>query len=261
MASERFGKAWIVGASSGIGRALALELARHGVACVVSARSEAGLHETVRQDAALEGRLVPLALDVTDADAVREAADRAEALLGGLDLVVACAGTHLPFGAANFSPAKFRTLIEVNLIGTINLLAAVMPRFIERRRGHIAVVSSVAGYRGLPTAAAYGATKAALINLCESLKFDLDRANVRLQLISPGFVETPLTDRNEFPMPFLMQSDAAARRFYDGLHSDRFEVTFPKRFTWQMKLLRILPYRAYFAIVRRITGRQPAPRS
>jgi short-subunit dehydrogenase len=134
------------------------------------------------------------------------------------------------------------------------MLEALLPAYLAARRGHIAVVASVAGYRGLPTGAAYGATKAALVNLCEALKFDLDRAGVKLQLVNPGFVKTPLTDQNEFRMPALMPVEKAVARMIAGLESERFEITFPRRFTWQMKLLRLLPYPFYFAVTRRRTG-------
>ncbi|MEQ8247103.1 MAG: SDR family NAD(P)-dependent oxidoreductase [Alphaproteobacteria bacterium] len=253
MAKRHFDKAWIVGASTGIGRELALELARRGVDVVASARGIDDLAALVKDAAGFPGHVSALALDVTDLAATQAAAQAATKLLGRIDLCVACAGTHQPFGAKDFDSGKFRRLVEVNLMGTVHVLEAVMPGFIQRRSGHLAVVSSVAGYRGLPSAAGYGATKAALINMCESLKFDLDRAGVKLQLIDPGFVETPLTAKNDFPMPFLMKADAAAKQFYRGLLSDRFEVTFPKRFTWQLKLLRCLPYAAYFPLIRRTT--------
>lgn len=253
MAKRLFDKAWIVGASTGIGRELALELARQGVDVVASARGVDELAALVKDAAAYPGTVTALPLDVTDLAATQAAAQSATTLLGRIDLCVACAGTHQPFGAKDFDSTKFRRLVEINLMGTVHVLESVMPDFIQRRAGHIAVVSSVVGYRGLPSAAGYGATKAALINMCESLKFDLDRAGVKLQLIDPGFVETPLTAKNDFPMPFLMKADAAAKQFYRGLLSDRFEVTFPKRFTWQLKLLRCLPYGAYFPLIRRTT--------
>ncbi len=253
MTKRHFDKAWVVGGSIGIGRALALELARLGVDVVVSARGAESLAAVLRDGADLPGKLHAVPFDVTDRTATQRAAREAAALLGRIDLCVSCAGTHLPLGAKNFDAEKFRRLVDVNLMGTVHVLESVMADFIERRSGHIAVVSSVAGYRGLPSSAGYGATKAGLINMCESLKFDLDRAGVKLQLIDPGFVATPLTAKNDFPMPFLMEADAAARQFYRGLLSDRFEVTFPKRFTWQLKLLRCLPYAAYFPIVRRMT--------
>ena len=131
-------------------------------------------------------------------------------------------------------------------------LAAVLPRFIGKQAGHVAVVSSVAGYRGLPTSAAYGASKAALINMCEALKPELDRYGVKLSLICPGFVRTPLTDRNAFPMPFLMEAEEAAERIVNGLLRGKFEITFPRRFTWWLKLGRCLPYAWYFLLTRRM---------
>ena len=144
--------------------------------------------------------------------------------------------------------------VETNLMGTMHGLEALIPACLAARRGHIAIVASVAGYRGLPKAAAYGAGKAALINLAESLKFDLDRAGVKLQLVAPGFVKTPLTDKNDFAMPFLMPVDRAVDAMIDGLRGARFEITFPKPLARRMKLLRMLPYRLYFALVRARTG-------
>jgi short-subunit dehydrogenase len=138
-------------------------------------------------------------------------------------------------------------------MGAVNGIAAVLPRMIARRAGHIAIVSSVAGYRGLPSAAAYGASKAALINLAESLKPDLDKHGVRVSLVNPGFVRTPLTDRNTFPMPFLMEVDDAAAQFVAGLDKGKFEITFPRRFTFLLKLARMLPYALYFRLVKRAT--------
>ena len=140
-----------------------------------------------------------------------------EAERGPIDVAVLNAGTHQPVSAAEFTAEGLRRLIEINLFGTAACLEALMPRMIARGRGRIAVVASVAGYRGLPTSAYYGASKAALINLTESLKFDLDRAGVTLQLVDPGFVKTPLTDRNDFPMPFLISAELAADRIARGL--------------------------------------------
>ena len=161
----------------------------------------------------------------------------------------------MPMAAEDISVETFRHLVETNLMGTVNGLAQIIPRLIERKRGHIAVVASLAGYRGLPTAAAYGATKAGLINMCEALKPELERYGVRLTLINPGFVETPLTDRNEFPMPYLMPVEKAADRIMRGLRRDDFEVTFPWRFATVMKLLRLLPDRLFFLLTRRMIGK------
>ena len=152
---------------------------------------------------------------------------------------------------AEFTAAGLRDLMAVNVMGTAACLEALMPRMMARRQGRIAVVASVAGYRGLPTSAYYGATKAALINLTESLKFDLDQAGVTIQLIDPGFVKTPLTDRNDFPMPFLISAELAADRIARGLRSRQFEIAFPRVFVAIMKLLRCLPYALYFPLVGR----------
>jgi len=247
--------AWITGASSGIGRALALTLARGGVAVAATARSRAGLESLAAEAGLGAARILPAPLDVTDRAAVKAAAEAAIRVFGGPpDLAVLNAGTYLPMMAADFDAARFRQHVEVNLMGTVHVLEALLPAYLAAGRGHIAIVSSVAGYRGLPTGAAYGATKAALINLAESLKYDLDRAGVKLQLVNPGFVKTPLTDKNDFKMPFLMPVDVAVARMIAGLQSGRFEITFPKRFTWQLKLLRLLPYRLYFGMTRRRTG-------
>lgn len=255
MARGASGCVWITGASSGIGRALALKLARQGRVVAASARS---LHDLagLADDARLVGGIVQVyPLDVADRAATAATVRQIVADLGPIACAVFAAGTHLPVELDNFDAGIFRRLVEVNLMGVVHGLEAVLPAMIEARAGHIAIVSSVAGYRGLPTAAAYGATKAALINMAEALKLDCDRAGIKLQLIDPGFVRTPLTDRNPFPMPFLIEADLAAERIVAGLASRRFEITFPKRFTWQVKLLRMLPYRLYFWLTGKATGR------
>ncbi|MFZ1414269.1 MAG: SDR family NAD(P)-dependent oxidoreductase [Defluviicoccus sp.] len=243
---------WITGAGKGLGRALALELARRGWLVAASARTAADLDSLCREASSLPGRIEAFPLDVTDGDAVAHTVAAIEESCGPLATAVLNAGTHIPVSAAHLTAAPFRTLIESNVMGVVHGLATLLPRFIERRAGHIAVVASVAGYRGLPTGAAYGASKAALINMCESLKPELDPLGVRLRLVNPGFVKTPLTDKNPFPMPFLMDVDAAAARFADGLEGNRFEITFPRRFTWLLKALRLLPYPLYFALTRRL---------
>jgi NAD(P)-dependent dehydrogenase (short-subunit alcohol dehydrogenase family) len=246
-------KVWITGASSGIGRALALRLARAGDIVAASARRGAELELLAAE--ALPGRIVAVPVDVADAQAMARSASDIETAIGALDLAIFNAGTHEPVEIESFDPAPFRRLMEINYMGAVNGLAAVLPRFIARRAGQIAVVSSVAGYRGLPSASAYGPTKAALINLCESLKPDLDRFGVRIQLVNPGFVRTPLTERNRFPMPFLMEVDDAAARVAAGLDKGAFEITFPRRFTFLLKLARMLPYTLYFRLVTRATRR------
>jgi NADP-dependent 3-hydroxy acid dehydrogenase YdfG len=198
------------------------------------------------------GRIHPYPLDVTDEALTERTIEVIEAELGPIDLAVLNAGTHIPVTVDNFAVEPFRRLVETNLMGTVNGLANLIPRFVARRRGHIAVVGSVAGYRGLPTSAAYGATKAGLINMCEALKPDLERHGVRLSLVNPGFVETPLTDKNDFPMPFLIPVEEAVAHIVRGLNSSAFETAFPRRFVCVMKLLRILPDRLFFFVTRRM---------
>ena len=154
--------------------------------------------------------------------------------------------------ARDFSVEDLRKLIELNLIGTANCLEAILPVMLSRGEGQIAIVSSVAGYFGLPTSAGYGATKAGLINMAEALQPELKQAGVKLQIVNPGFVRTPLTDKNPFPMPFLMEVDDAAEAFYRGLTSNRFEIVFPRRLAWLLRLLRLLPYRLSLSMTRRL---------
>ncbi len=242
--------AWITGAGKGIGRALAKRLAEDGWIVAASARTEDDLTHLVAQCPA--GHAQAFCLDITDLAMSEATVASIEAKIGTIDLAVLNAGTHIPVTADDFSVEAFRRLVEINLMGTVNGLAQIIPRFIERKGGHIAVVASVAGYRGLPSSAAYGATKAGLINMCEALKPELERHGVRLTLINPGFVETPLTDRNDFPMLFLIPVDEAVDCIVRGLASSAFEVVFPRRFAFLMKLLRILPDRLFFALSRRL---------
>lgn len=241
---------WITGAGKGLGRALALLLAGRGDVVAASARTASDL-ATLQAEAA-GGRFAAYPLDTTDERATLEIVETIERELGPIDQAVLNAGTHLPVAADALATEPFRRLVETNLMGTVNGLAALAPRMVARRRGRIAVVASVAGYRGLPSASAYGATKAGLINMAEALRPDLMRHGVVLQVINPGFVRTPLTDRNDFPMPFLVEAEDAARRIAAGLATDRFEIAFPRRFVLMLKLLRLLPYPLFFALTRRM---------
>jgi NAD(P)-dependent dehydrogenase (short-subunit alcohol dehydrogenase family) len=242
---------WIIGASTGLGAALAPMLAEAGSRVAVSARSADKLAEVAGNE-----NVAAYPLDVTDAAAVAETHRRIEADRGPVDLVVFSAGIYRPMGADDFDLERFRAHVDTNLGGAANALAAVLPPMLARGAGKIALVASVAGYRGLPLAVAYGPTKAALNNLAEALRFDLEPKGLRIQVINPGFVETPLTAQNRFRMPHLMPLDKAARKLMKGLASERrFEVTFPWQFTFQLKLLRILPRPLYFWIVKRTTKR------
>ncbi len=252
MAPQGDGCAWLTGASSGLGRALALRLARAGHHVVASARRAEELEELAAEAKRAGGRIDPMTLDVTDRQAAAAAVTQIEKTAGPIDLAVLNAGTHVSQLAVDFDVDKVRQLFELNVMGSVHCLQPVMARMIERRRGHIAIVSSLAGYAGLPTSAAYGATKAGLINMAEALQPELQGMGVKLQVVNPGFVKTPLTDKNPFPMPFLMDVDNAAEAFYRGLQSERFEIVFPRRFAYLMKLLRMLPYPLFFAATRRI---------
>ncbi|MEX0923060.1 MAG: SDR family NAD(P)-dependent oxidoreductase [Rhodovibrionaceae bacterium] len=243
---------WITGASSGLGRALALRFARAGAAVAASARDAAALQALSNEAENLRGSIAALPLDVTDEAAFASAAEEIERELGPIATLVLNAGTHRPVDARALHAEDFRKLLEVNVMGVVNGLAAALPAMRERGRGRIAVVASLSGYRGLPSASAYGLTKAGLINLCEALRPELALDGVILQLVNPGFVKTPLTDKNTFRMPFLMELEDAAEAFYRGLHSSRFEIVFPRRFAYILKIMRCLPYALYFRLTRRM---------
>ena len=239
-------RVWIVGASSGIGAALARELLARGARVAVSARNASAL-------AALPGALA-LPLDVRDGAALLAAAQRLRGEFGGVDLVVYCAGTYAPQRASDFDLDAALEHDEVNYRGALRWLKAVLPPLLAQGRGHLSVVSSVAGWRGLPQALAYGPTKAALINLAQILYLDLRPAGIGVSVVNPGFVETPLTAGNEFAMPALLSPEQAAAHMLRGWEQGRFELHFPRRFTLWLRLLRLLPDRLYFRAVRRFTG-------
>ena len=238
--------AWVTGSGKGIGRAVALALAAEGWRVAVSARTAADLEVLVREGPA--GAITPFVLDVTDPLATAAVIARVNAEMGPIALAILNAGTHRPTPLAGFLASDLAALIDVNLMGVAHGLAALLA--VPTPTRDIAVVASLAGYRGLPQAAAYGASKAAVINLIEALKPEADQAGIRLRLINPGFVATPLTDLNDFPMPFLISAEAAADYILRGLAGGRFEIAFPYRFAWIMKLLRILPVGLFFRITR-----------
>jgi NAD(P)-dependent dehydrogenase (short-subunit alcohol dehydrogenase family) len=243
-------RVWLVGASTGIGRATASALHAQGAQVVVSARKVAELDAFV----AAHPGAVAVPLDATDRHSVRAAVTEA-AHGGGLDCVVYCAGHYAPQQASALDLDELLRHNAVNYLGALHVLDAVVPLLLAQppqRRGHISLVGSVAGYRGLPNSLAYGPTKAALIHLAETLYIDLHAKGVGVSLISPGFVETPLTAQNRFKMPALITPQEAARQMLRGWARGAFEVHFPRRFTLGMKLLQLLPYRAYFATLRRL---------
>lgn len=238
---------WITGAGSGIGAALAQRLAAKGDDVVASGRRPQPLAALA---ALYPGRIRPMPVDVTDRDAVVRTVEA----MGAVDMAILCAGDHRPTPAQAFDAETVRHLLEVNLMGTVHCVEALLPAMLARRRGHLVLVASVAGYRGLPTAAGYSASKAAVIALAESLRLDLADSGVRVTLVNPGFVDTPLTQRNSFAMPDIISPAAAADHVLRGLDGNSFEIAFPRRFALAMKLLRILPDRVYFPLVRKVTG-------
>ena len=245
---------WLVGASTGIGRATAALLHSLGAQVVVSARNRDALAEFAAQH---PGSLA-LPLDATDRAAMQAAAQDIVARFGAIDLVVYCAGTYSPLRATAFDLEVALHHVQVNQVGALYLLDAVLPQLLLQaangRGGHLSLVSSVAGYRGLPQSLAYGPTKAALINMAENLYLDLSPLKLGVSVINPGFVETPLTAQNAFRMPSLITPEVAAAEMVRGWERGEFEIHFPKRFTLWLKGLRHLGYGAYFALVRRSTG-------
>lgn len=244
-------RVWLIGASSGIGEATARAMLSLGAKVALSARSRAPLEALSLSH---PDRSLVLPLDITKGEQVRSALAEIESRWKGIDLAIVLAGTHKPVRAWELDAAIARDLFEVNLMGAFGAAAEIVPLLLKQGRGGIAIVSSVAGYGGLPTSLLYGATKAALINFAETLYLDLRPKGIAVYLINPGFVKTPLTDKNEFEMPALITSEEAARQIITGLERGEFEIHFPKRFTLWLKLLRLLPYRLYFAAVHKMTG-------
>jgi len=243
-------RVWIIGASTGIGAATTQALLAAGSRVALSARS------TDKLQAVAGGHANALVepLDFTQTDAVAAAAQRIRAQWNGLDLILIVAGTHQEMRAWELNEKDSRALLETNLHGVINACTAVLPGLLAQGTGGIGIVASVAGYSGLPKALIYGASKAALVNFTETLYFDLHPKGLGVYLIMPGFVRTPLTDHNEFEMPNLISADEAAREIIAGVRAGEFEIHFPKAFTRKLKLLRMLPYRLYFSLIRKATG-------
>ena len=244
---------WLLGASTGIGRATAEALHARGATVVVSARNAAALDDFVRNHPGSHA----LVLDAADPAAVRDAAQQVLALggpAGRIDLAMYCAGHYKALRATGFDLAEMLRHQQINYVGALHLLDAVLPTLLRQGSGHLSLVSSVAGYRGLPNSLAYGPTKAALIHLAEALYLDLSEQGIGVSVINPGFVETPLTAGNEFKMPALITPQEAARHIIKGWAAGDFEIHFPKRFTLWLKALRHLGYGLYFKAVRRATG-------
>mgnify|MGYP001476758363 CR=1 FL=1 len=244
--------AWVTGAGKGLGKQVSLQLAAAGWSVAATSRTAEDLRALSADAQHLAGPVHAFPADITDRDGMDVLVATIEDQIGPLDLAILNAGTYLRFGLENFSAELFAHQIEINVNGTVNCLSPVLKRMKNRRHGQIAVVSSLSAHRGLPMASAYGASKAALTNMCEALKPECDIHGVGLSVVHPGFVRTPLTDQNEFPMPFLMSAGDAARRLIDGLKKRKFDITFPTRFAWLMRGFRCLPNAVYFRLTRRM---------
>jgi len=251
MVTPADGIAWVTGASSGIGREVAAQLAQAGWTVAVSARRA---DELATLAAAHPDKIIAVPLDITDQLAVQVAVARITAEAGRpIVRAILNAGTYLRDTAPDFDVQKFKTQLDVNLLGTAACLAALMPAMLAAKKGQIGIVASLAGLAGLPAAVTYSATKAALLAMGQSLKFDFDKAGLDISVILPGFVKTPLTDHNKFPMPLLMEVSDAARAILAGLDKGRFLIAFPGGLAWPMRFVRLLPAPLYFWLVAKTT--------
>jgi short-subunit dehydrogenase len=248
---------WITGASSGIGEFLAYELGRRGARVALTARRAPALEAIVQRIKDAGGLAYAFPGDVQRPADLTRIAQQITEQVGPIDTLVANAGSHIESWPLRFDSEEYLSLMQLNYGGMLYTIQSVLPSMRERKRGHIVGVASLSGYRGLPIAAAYGASKAAMINFLESLRFHLEEVGIAVSIVNPGFVRTPLTDKNDFPMPFLMEPDAAARVMADGIERRKYEITFPLPFSLILKLGRIIPFRLYAMFVRLLWNRMP----
>jgi len=241
---------WITGASSGIGKAVALRLARRYMAVSASALDDSALDQL--QDAKKAGNIETAPLDVTNGKMVRDTVSALERLHGPIDLAILNAGLWAFSQPGKFDGHAAAKIMHVNYLGVTNCLAAVLPGMIERSSGHIVITASVAGFRGLPQCAYYGPTKAALLSLAETLRAELTPLGIKVQVICPGFIDTPMTRNIDLHKPFLMETARAADLIVQGLQSKRFEIAFPWQLVTLLKVWRALPYNLYFWVVRKV---------
>ncbi|MFM8256528.1 MAG: SDR family NAD(P)-dependent oxidoreductase [Polynucleobacter sp.] len=242
-------RVWVIGASSGIGEACVRALFQKGARVALSSRRVDRL-EAIAQGYPKEDHLI-LPVDVMCEADVHDAYQKIEKEWGGVDLLLFVSGIYIPMRADTFNMANAQKTVDSNILGPMRAVATVLPAMLNRSSGHIAIVGSVAGYSGLPKALAYGPTKAAMINFCETLFYDLQPKGIGVHMISPGFVETEATAQNDFEMPALISATTAANEILDGIARGEFDIHFPKRFSGFLKFLRLLPYPIYFWILRK----------
>ena len=244
---------WITGGSTGIGKALAIKFASKGWNVAISARRENLLNEISNNEQNIHG----FPLDVTDKQKCKEVFEEIKNKFENIDICFFSTGTWDPKKEKDIDIDQIENVFKVNFFGTLNSIKAVEEYFKNKKSGTICIVSSIAGYRGLPNSTGYGPSKSALNNLAESLYFDFKRSNVRICLVSPGFIKTPMTDKNDFKMPFLKTTEYAAEKIYDGLiNKNTFEIHFPKALTITLKILSFLPSKIYFGLVGKMTKHQ-----
>jgi len=237
---------WITGASSGIGRSLAIKFANEGWVVAASARRENLLKELHNENE----NIYSYPLDVTDIEQCKNVFKNIVEKFRNIEISIFGTGIHDPKSEKIFNLEKIRKIMEVNYFGTMNSINSVYDYYTDKKSGQISIISSVAGYRGLPAAGAYCASKAALTSFAESLYFEMKRKNIRVSLVCPGFIKTPMTDKNDFPMPMIKSPEFAAEQIFNGLTKKNvFEIHFPKMFTFLLKFLRILPIKIYFSLV------------
>ena len=242
---------WITGGSAGIGKAIVYNLAVRGARLALTSRSEDELN-TVKKEVEVRGsQAIVVPGDVTDAKRMKEIATEIVEHFGRIDMLIANAGTHQPTDPFEFDHEEYMRLMQINFAGMLKCIEACLPNMLERQSGRIVGMASLAGLRGLPTAAAYGASKSAMITFLESARFHLNEKGIEVTIIKPGFVKTPLTDKNDFDMPFLIEADKAARIICKKLEKGRDEISFPIPFNWIIKTGRILPYPIYAFLARR----------
>ncbi len=247
---------WVTGASSGIGRALALALARQGVLVAATARTESALAELTKESQGFAGRVMPYPGDVTDPGSMRHTVQAVEQDLGPIRRAILNAGIYDRQRSDSFSAAGYRRVFEVNVVGVANGIEALLAHLRGREGAEICLMGSLSAYRGLPEAAPYGASKAALLSLAESLAPGLRRDGIYVRIINPGFVRTPMTAGNPFSMPLIMSADRAANIILKGLEREQFEIAFPARLVWALKVTRCLPAQWWFRLGRRMLPRR-----
>jgi len=250
---------WIVGASYGIGEALSKKFYREGYNLILSARDVKKL-ESIRDELLQEKlseknhqKVILSQLDVCDLNSLKNSLTKIVEEFDRIDLVIFCPALYHPMSVIDFDLEMSKKIIDVNLVGFLNLLHLIVPQMVKQNSGQIAVIASVAGYCGLPKSFVYGASKAALINLCEGIYHELKQKNIDLSVVNPGFVRTRLTDKNKFSMPFIISPQEATEEIYEGLMKQKFEIHFPRKFTFLLKFLRLLPYKIFFFLTKRIS--------